>query len=126
MPFDGQPGALGQSNKPLYMCNPFVRSALIKGSFKTIVVLPKFVDQKEWVAVNRESDLLLFWLCHIAHEKSPSLSQVFDFFNNLNQFYGVLTEFCTIQNNPTMSAGVGCVALYSSVSNIDAYCSALS
>lgn len=59
MPFDGQPGALGQSNKPLYMCNPFVRSALIKGSFKTIVVLPKFVDQKEWVAVNRESDLLL-------------------------------------------------------------------
>lgn len=56
MPFDGQQqgGVLGQSNKPLYLCNPFVRSALIKGSFKTIVVLPKFVDQKEWVAVNRE------------------------------------------------------------------------
>lgn len=32
---------------------------------------------------------------------------MFDFFNNLNQFYGVLTEFCTIQNNPTMSAGAG-------------------
>lgn len=32
---------------------------------------------------------------------------VFDFFNNLNQFYGILTEFCTIQNNPTMSAGAG-------------------
>lgn len=35
------------------------------------------------------------------------VAPVFDFFNNLNQFYGVLTEFCTIQNNPTMSAGVG-------------------
>lgn len=46
------------------------------------------------------------------------LSQVFDFFNNLNQFYGVLTEFCTIQNNPTMSAGVGCVALCPSFSNL--------
>lgn len=32
---------------------------------------------------------------------------VFDFFNNLNQFYGVLTEFCTVAANPTMSAGVG-------------------
>ena len=55
----GAPGSgqvLGQtSGKPLYLCHPFVRSALIKGSFKTIVVLPKYVDQREWVAVNRES-----------------------------------------------------------------------
>lgn len=35
------------------------------------------------------------------------LFAVFDFFNNLNQFYGVLTEFCTVSANPTMSAGVG-------------------
>ncbi|UZJ51667.1 hypothetical protein CBS101457_000987 [Exobasidium rhododendri] len=87
MPYDsamGQTTTLGAGSKSLYLCNPFVRSALIKGSFKTIVVLPKYVDQKEWIAVN-----------------------LFDFFNNLNQFYGILTEFCTIQNNPTMSAGVG-------------------
>ncbi|KAK0520961.1 Maintenance of ploidy protein mob2 [Tilletia horrida] len=70
--------------KPLYLCNPFVRSALIKGSFKTIVLLPKYVDPSEWIAVN-----------------------LFDFFNNLNQFYGVVAEFCTIQNNPTMSVGLG-------------------
>ncbi|CAO1614462.1 unnamed protein product [Parajaminaea phylloscopi] len=83
----GQPhasGAFGPTGKALYLCNPFLRSALVKGSFKTIVTLPKYVDPREWVAVN-----------------------LFDFFNNLNQFYGVLTEFCTIQNNPTMSAGVG-------------------
>jgi hypothetical protein len=30
---------------------------------------------------------------------------VFDFYTNLNEFYGVLTEFCTQQNCPTMSAG---------------------
>ena len=62
MPYDapngpGSGSALGSGNKPLYLCNPFVRSALIKGSFKTIVVLPKYVDLKEWVAVNRE------WRC---------------------------------------------------------------
>ncbi|KAL9931686.1 hypothetical protein V8E36_009472 [Tilletia maclaganii] len=70
--------------KALYLCNPFVRSALIKGSFKTIVANPKYVDLNEWIAVN-----------------------LFDFFNNLNQFYGVVAEFCTIQNNPTMSVGFG-------------------
>lgn len=35
------------------------------------------------------------------------LPAVFDFFHNLNQFYGVIAQFCTIQANPTMSAGVG-------------------
>lgn len=49
----GQSGA-GSLSKPLYLCNPFVRSALIKGSFKTIVVLPKYVDKNEWIAVNRK------------------------------------------------------------------------
>lgn len=47
--------ALSPSGKALYLCNPFVRSALVKGSFKTIVTLPKYVDAREWVAVNRKS-----------------------------------------------------------------------
>lgn len=38
--------------KPLYLCQPFVRSALIKGSFKTIVALPKYVHPHEWIAMN--------------------------------------------------------------------------
>lgn len=74
----------GSTNKPLYLCHPFVSASLVKGSLKTISSVPKYVDPKEWVAVN-----------------------LFDFFNNLNQFYGVLTEFCTVSNNPTMSAGPG-------------------
>ncbi|WVO15449.1 hypothetical protein L204_103107 [Cryptococcus depauperatus] len=59
--------------KPLYLCQPFVKAALVKGSFKTIV--------------------------------APPNGTVFDFYHNLNHFYGVLTEFCTIQNCATMSGG---------------------
>ncbi|KAI0770117.1 Mob1/phocein [Fomes fomentarius] len=68
--------------KPLYLCSPFVEAALVKGNFKTIVMLPKYADVMEWVAVN-----------------------IFDFYTNLNQFYGVLAECCTQQSCPTMSAG---------------------
>lgn len=68
--------------KPLYLCSPFVEAALVKGSFKTIVMLPKYADIMEWVAVN-----------------------IFDFYQNLNLFYGVLAECCTAQSCPTMSAG---------------------
>ncbi|KAH9948874.1 Mob1/phocein [Amylocystis lapponica] len=68
--------------KPLYLCSPFVEAALVKGNFKTIVMLPKYADPLEWVAVN-----------------------IFDFYQNLNLFYGVLTECCTQQSCPTMAAG---------------------
>ncbi|KAF8870461.1 Mob1/phocein [Infundibulicybe gibba] len=60
----------------------FADAALVKGNFKTIVVLPKYVDVLEWVALN-----------------------IFDFYTNLNEFYGVITECCTQQTCPTMSAG---------------------
>ncbi|KAI5981710.1 Mob1/phocein [Pisolithus albus] len=70
------------ASKPLYLCSPFVEAALVKGNFKTIVVLPKYVDIMEWVAVN-----------------------VFDFYTNLNEFYGVISECCTQHSCPTMSAG---------------------
>lgn len=42
----------GSGQKPLYLCQPFVKAALVKGSFKTIVAPPKYVDVNEWVAVN--------------------------------------------------------------------------
>lgn len=43
---------VAQASKPLYLCSPFVEAALVKGNFKTIVMLPKYVDIMEWVAVN--------------------------------------------------------------------------
>ena len=38
--------------KPLYLSSPFADAALVKGNFKTIVMLPKYADIMEWVAVN--------------------------------------------------------------------------
>ncbi|KAE9408950.1 Mob1/phocein [Gymnopus androsaceus JB14] len=85
-------GSLSRSNsmtdadapnaKPLYLCSPFADAALVNGNFKTIVMLPKYVDIMEWVAVN-----------------------IYDFYTNLNEFYGCLTEKCTQQACPTMSGG---------------------
>ncbi|KAF8870460.1 Mob1/phocein [Infundibulicybe gibba] len=71
-----------RSRPPLYLCNPFVEAALVKGNFKTIVMLPKYVDIMEWVAVN-----------------------IFDFYTNLNEFYGVITECCTQQACPPWLRG---------------------
>ena len=90
-----------QSNpgkKPLYLCQPFVKAALVKGSFKTIVAPPKYVDVNEWVAVNCKLSNTMYSVC-------KADAAVFDFYHNLNHFYGALTEFCTLQNCPTMSAG---------------------
>ncbi|KAF8536485.1 Mob1/phocein [Trichophaea hybrida] len=78
------PGSTRVATKPLFLCKPFVTSQLVKGSFSTIVVLPKYVDQGEWLALN-----------------------VFEFFDMLNRFYGVIQEFCTPRNCPSMSAGPG-------------------
>lgn len=47
--------------KPLYLSSPFVEAALVKGNFKTIVMLPKYVDIMEWVAMNSACFLLRVW-----------------------------------------------------------------
>ncbi|ELU44836.1 protein kinase activator Mob2 [Rhizoctonia solani AG-1 IA] len=67
---------------PLYLCQPFVRAALVTGKFKTIVALPKYVDINEWVAVN-----------------------IFDFYQNLNLFCAVISEVCSTHTCTSMTAG---------------------
>lgn len=42
------------SQPPLFLCQPFVRTFLVKGSFKSIVAHPKYVDYNEWLALNGE------------------------------------------------------------------------
>lgn len=76
------PSRIPQSQQIMFTSEPFVRTALVKGSFKTIVQLPKYVDIGEWIALN-----------------------VFEFFNNLNLFYGVIAEYVTPEAYPTMNAG---------------------
>lgn len=72
----------GADDLPLFMCEPFVKTALVKGSFKTIVQLPKYVDYGEWLSLN-----------------------IFEFYNHLNQFYGIISDYITPESNPTMNAG---------------------
>ena len=66
----------------MFLSEPFVSTSLVKGSFKTIVKLPKYVDLKEWVALN-----------------------VFEFYTNLSQFHSVIQEYITPEQYPTMNAG---------------------
>ncbi|KAL6453783.1 LOW QUALITY PROTEIN: MOB2 CBK1 kinase activator protein MOB2 [Candida maltosa Xu316] len=74
--------SLVSSEPPLFLCEPYVKTALVKGSFKTIVQLPKYVDYCEWLALN-----------------------IFELFNHVNRFYGVIQEYVTPEAYPTMNAG---------------------
>jgi MOB kinase activator 1 len=38
----------------LFLSRPFVDAALVKGSLKTLVSLPRYLDVMEWVAMNSE------------------------------------------------------------------------
>jgi len=57
-------------------------ATLGSGSMKSAVQLPKGEDLKEWIAVN-----------------------TVDFFNEINLLYGTISEFCTKEKCPVMSAG---------------------
>jgi hypothetical protein len=49
--------------RPLFLCEPYVNSQLVKGSIKTIVVLPKYVDANEWLALNGKLSYRPFFAC---------------------------------------------------------------
>lgn len=57
-------------------------TTLGSGNLRLAVILPEGEDLNEWVAVN-----------------------TVDFFNQINMLYGTITEFCTEENCPIMSAG---------------------
>ncbi|CAG8680639.1 16637_t:CDS:2, partial [Acaulospora colombiana] len=82
------------SQPKLFLSRPFVDAALVKGSLKTLVSLPRYLDVMEWVAMNKPPDLSML-----------GLVPVFDFYNNINLFYGAIAERCTSKNCPTMTAG---------------------
>lgn len=90
---------------PLYVCCPFVEAALVKGDFHKLVRLPKGVDDHEWVALNSGSSPCLAPRAYMEVYSCPRGVPVYDFYNNLNSFYGVISEFCTPELCPTMAAG---------------------
>ena len=71
-------------------------------------MLPKYVDIMEWVAVNsvyRPFITITAQRSRPHSYRNPNKRVVFDFFQNLNMFYGVISECCTQHSCPTMSAG---------------------
>jgi hypothetical protein len=38
--------------KPLFLTTPYITHMLVKGNFKTITELPKYIDLDEWLAFN--------------------------------------------------------------------------
>jgi hypothetical protein len=90
--------------KPLYLCSPFVEAALVKGNFKTIVMLPKYVDIMEWVAVNSCVHLffsLKTFTTALSRRAPPSLKFIIQsstFFRTLICFMGLYPS--AVHNSP--------------------------
>ncbi|KAG0244734.1 maintenance of ploidy protein mob2 [Mortierella sp. GBAus27b] len=79
-----KPKRSSSAARPLFLSQPYCSKSIVKGNFKTIVQLPKYVDLNEWLAVN-----------------------AFDFYTYINMFYGSIADFCTARECPNMSAGSG-------------------
>lgn len=65
-----------------YELQKYAEHTLGSGNLREAVILPPGEDVNEWIAVN-----------------------TVDFFNQINMLYGTLTEFCTAEECPVMSAG---------------------
>ncbi|GAA95064.1 uncharacterized protein L969DRAFT_89371 [Mixia osmundae IAM 14324] len=65
-----------------YQLKKYAEATLGSGNLRAAVVLPEGEDLNEWLATN-----------------------TVDFFNQINMLYGTVTEFCTPQHCPLMTAG---------------------
>ncbi|GJJ72832.1 MOB kinase activator 1 [Entomortierella parvispora] len=72
----------GSSLQKQYLQKEYAEQTLGSGNLRLAVHLPEGEDLNEWLAVN-----------------------TVDFFNQINMLYGTITEFCTPQDCPVMSAG---------------------
>ncbi|KAG0048066.1 MOB kinase activator 1B [Gryganskiella cystojenkinii] len=72
----------GSSQQKQYLLKEYAEQTLGSGNLRLAVHLPEGEDVNEWMAVN-----------------------TVDFFNQINMLYGTITEFCTPQDCPVMSAG---------------------
>ncbi|XP_063933720.1 MOB kinase activator-like 1 homolog A [Zophobas morio] len=71
-----------QDNPKRHQLKKYADATLGSGNLRAAVALPEGEDLNEWIAVN-----------------------TVDFFNQINMLYGTVTEFCTEDECPTMSAG---------------------
>lgn len=52
--YDSGSSSARQERKPMYLCEPFCKRALVQGKLKNICVCPPGVERDEWIAVNRK------------------------------------------------------------------------
>jgi len=76
-PVKAHPEGMGNRSK----LSEYAKATLGSGNMRSAVVLPKGEELNEWLAVN-----------------------TVDFFNEISLLYGTITEFCTAQTCPVMSA----------------------
>lgn len=75
-------------------------ATLGSGNLRLAVMLPEGEDLNEWVAVNSmQSGIQIYHYCNVNYFAAV------DFFNQINMLYGTITEFCTEESCPIMSAG---------------------
>lgn len=86
-------------------------ATLGSGNLRLAVMLPEGEDLNEWVAVNSKLKypFSIAAIYFVLTESKPVilslLSLAVDFFNQINMLYGTITEFCTEESCPIMSAG---------------------
>ncbi|XP_044011298.1 MOB kinase activator 1B isoform X1 [Aphidius gifuensis] len=80
-------------------------ATLGSGNLRLAVMLPEGEDLNEWVAVNSKfniiNNIIINFLINIYLFDFIAV----DFFNQINMLYGTITEFCTEDSCPIMSAG---------------------
>ena len=101
-----------------YNLKKYVDDTLGSGNLRLAVKLPEGEDLNEWVAVNSEfvfkttgmplqrnacAPLTPFFPRRPTHTHTHCAAV--DFFNQINMLYGTITEFCTPESCPVMSAG---------------------
>lgn len=100
----------------------YAEATLGSGNLRLAVALPDGEDLNEWVAVNS----MFEWIdpefqppaqAILSPPPSPPSRSAVDFFNQINMLYGTITEFCTHDSCPVMSAGPKCVDFCHTVHN---------
>lgn len=81
-------------------------ATLGSGNLRQAVALPEGEDLNEWVAVNSTCKVTPHSsMCLVCQRTLFVAFAAVDFFNQINMLYGTITEYCTPENCPVMSAG---------------------
>ena len=76
-----------------------------------MAIIPFFVNIRFLIIMSNKSSLIFYsyektmFLLYVLRIIVPFPSVAVDFFNQINMLYGTITEYCTTESCPVMSAG---------------------